>query len=148
MGYILFISRNIDKTRMYSSRNAFLLPYRRVSLTETPLDRDPHWTETPRRESPQTETAMDRGFMLGQRPPCEQNDWQMHVKILPCRNFVAGGKKKQLPEAEVAEAEAGWGWGGWGRGWLRQRLAEAEAGWVRDRDHSWYALWKRHRHYN
>ena len=25
-------------------------------------------------------------------PPCEQNDWQTPVKILPCRNFVADGK--------------------------------------------------------
>ena len=26
-------------------------------------------------------------------PPREQNDWQTPVKILPCRNFVADGKK-------------------------------------------------------
>ena len=24
--------------------------------------------------------------------PCEQNDWQMPVKILPCHNFIADGK--------------------------------------------------------
>ena len=26
--------------------------------------------------------------------PCEQNDWQTPVKILPCRNFVADGKNR------------------------------------------------------
>ena len=28
------------------------------------------------------------------RPPCEQNDWQTPVKILPCRNFVEGGNNR------------------------------------------------------
>ena len=29
-----------------------------------------------------------------QAPPCEQNDWQTGVKILPCRNLVADGKNR------------------------------------------------------
>ena len=29
-------------------------------------------------------------------PPCRQNSWHTLVKALPCRNFVAGGKKGKL----------------------------------------------------
>ena len=48
---------------------------RGVSLTETPLDRDPPWTETPR-----TETPPDRDpprDPRGQRPPWSSNLWCM-----------------------------------------------------------------------
>ena len=29
-------------------------------------------------------------------PPCEQNSWHTLLKILPCPNFVAGGKKRSV----------------------------------------------------
>ena len=34
-----------------------------------------------------------------QTPPCEQNDWQTLMKILPC--YVADGKKKRLKTYEI-----------------------------------------------
>ena len=34
-----------------------------------------------------------RGYLPDLLSPFEQNDWQMPVKILPCRNFVADGNK-------------------------------------------------------
>ena len=64
-------------TRMQCSRmsTAHSLPsWGVVSMTETPLDRDPldgnpsFWTETPLRETPQTETCPDID-PPGQRPP-------------------------------------------------------------------------------
>ena len=53
--------------------------------------------------------------MPGQRPPCEQNDWQTGVKTLPCRNFVAGGKYGWGSEAAswVKWDPIGWGAGPW-----------------------------------
>ena len=67
---------------MHSSRmrTARALPYEGglfpgVSLTEPPLDRDPPYRDLPDRD-PKTETpwSYDLWYMLGQRPPCEQND--------------------------------------------------------------------------
>ena len=77
-----------------------------IPWTETPLDRDPldrdPWTETPRKRPPQTESphkehgprdgdplegtwdqASRTGSDIIQKPPCEQNDWQIGVKTLP-----------------------------------------------------------------
>ena len=34
----------------------------------------------------------EMGFCPADIPLCEQNDWQMGVKTLPCRNYVADGK--------------------------------------------------------
>ena len=69
-------------------------PGQRSPWTETPLDRNPQWTETPWTKTQRPPWSCDLRCMLGQRPPCEQN--QTRVKTLPCRNFVASGNKIML----------------------------------------------------
>ena len=75
-----------------------------VSLTETPLERDPPLDrDPPRQRSPWTETPLDRdppgdvtcGACWDRDSPCGQNSWHTLVTTLPCRNFVAGGKNLQ-----------------------------------------------------
>ena len=40
--------------------------------------------------------ACPGGVSAKHSPPCEKNDCQTPVKILPCRNFVADGKKQLI----------------------------------------------------
>ena len=91
--------------RMQTTRS---LPYRGVSLTETPLDRDPPWTETPLDRDPSGQrplwTETPRTDILwteippGQRPPdrdpldrnprdrppCSSDLWCMLGQKTPC----------------------------------------------------------------
>ena len=68
---------------MHSSRMCTVrsLPYRGFSLTETPLDRETPWTETPLTGDP-----------YGQRLPPPAVDRQTPVKSLPSQTSFAGGK--------------------------------------------------------
>ena len=76
------------------------LPRPRTSpWTEAPppdrdiLDKDTSWTDTRWTETPRTETPLwTENPTPGQRTP-PRTESQTGVKTLPCRNFVAGGKK-------------------------------------------------------
>ena len=67
---------------MHSSgmRTTHSLPIHGVSMTETPLGRDPLWTETPQTETPPDGNPLQEGDPPGQRLRIPSVDRQTPVK--------------------------------------------------------------------